>query len=64
MLYEQNESKIMTSIEEEEFLKIMDKFPLGYDEDKLIVGKWFKDKDLLDSVKNLYSLRDKIKEKK
>lgn len=54
----------MITKEEQEFLDLMHKFPLGYVNDNLHVGKWFEDKDLLESVKELYSLKDKLLDKK
>lgn len=49
--------------EEKEFLEIMHSFPLGHSEDTVIVGKWFEDKDLLQTVKQLYALKMSILEK-
>ena len=49
---------------EREFLEIMHKFPLGYNGDDIMTGKWFEQKDLLASVKALYALNNKIREKR
>ena len=44
----------------DKFMAIMHNFPLGYSNDSLIIGKWFEDKDLLASVKDLYALKKEI----
>lgn len=45
---------------EQEFLDIMYSFPIGHTDTELLIGKWFEDKDLLETVKRLYKLKDKI----
>lgn len=45
---------------EDKFLDVMHKFPLGHHGDNLIVGRWFEDKDLVESVKELYKLKNEI----
>lgn len=49
---------------ENQFLEIMHSFPLGHDENNIIVGRWYKEEDLLDAVKKLHKLKNEIIDKR
>jgi len=49
---------------EEKTLDVIHRFPLGLYDGKVITGRWFKEEDLEEALKELFSLKQELLNKK